>query len=1110
MPRSNRGRPASEITNDQTPIIPFDRFGRIGTADDTDTIQRAIDASSEYGIKVGQEGEFNVNKIILKDRSRIVAPGETSMRLIARVGSAEDSLVQLAQGVVQNVFLKGISLNGNVAGQAAMWLKAIPNSDTGVLQGGLWYFRFEDMEISGFTGADTIWFDGYGNAPGDPAAFQGPIQFGTMSNVRAFRGALDKRALRMSGQVGQINFDAGCQFDSSLAGYPDGGTAENILIERDVKSGGTHSDQAPYSINFYGTTCQGGNRGIRIERATGITMHSMHFENLKEGILNSVSAWGNSVQACVFGLVGVGTDGYGVKNMGGLISCRDLTFLGNASGFTQTHYISWFDQPIKLEGYHRDDTGIRTFGITRAAMDPAMSLDTGYSDHIYVNGPGGGIVIKNIVSQLMPGEQLTIRANAGSVILDNGTGNGAIDLGAFRAPARIPADSIAILQRDDLAGGPMKLVSIGGNRGHVRPLGTYVTAAMSPYSIPADLGTIRVDTTAGNVVLKLPSVSNTPPGHRISVFRVSGGSNTVYINGNTTAENPGGFSDNVIRLTTVLQSIDFERNGLIGEGGWDPLAGSDMHSGIPSVVDSTYLQGYGTIVARGPQGQVYLGTQPPISNPTLSLRGAVFSAAAPYPYGNALEWGHDNPSGYVHTLGTEPGTGYGFLGFHIEHGTSPNSGTYTTRGVMGILMRSDGLGGVTWQRAAAASQTNGSLVQLASLAQDGTFTSAVLAASVSVNVGPGAAYAQIASGGLTTNVPLLVNNYINVNRAASGPTMFMSSNVGDTGIAFSPASAGSTVYLDNSRVGSSMAFRTSSGSATDRTWLTVLASGAAQFSYAVTIANVLTVATTGGVTGINITDATGNTGISFTPANSSTSAFIDQRRVGSNTYFRQSSASAADTIWLTVTAAGEATFSQITSFSQYIQGPAAYFGSNTGSVAKLTYWDGTTSFIPSIDLARVRGAVFGISVSDSSGTYAGIAIQAVQLTATTGTLFGMRCWGVAQHSTGTVTSVVGCDGGIYVSGNTVTRASALNGSAVVTAGIVGELRMIHAGAPAISGGVSITTLYGLLIDAMTGATTNYAIKTLGGRVAFVGLPSATTGVAGDLYRDPTTGALFAA
>jgi len=51
---------------------------------------------------------------------------------------------------------------------------------------------------------------------------------------------------------------------------------------------------------------------------------------------------------------------------------------------------------------------------------------------------------------------------------------------------------------------------------------------------------------------------------------------------------------------------------------------------------------------------------------------------------NALEWGHQNTSGYHNTLGFQVGGGQGFIGFATEAGTNMN--TYRTRGAMGTAI----------------------------------------------------------------------------------------------------------------------------------------------------------------------------------------------------------------------------------------------------------------------------------------------------------------------------------------------------------------------------------------------------------------------------------------
>jgi hypothetical protein len=61
--------------------------------------------------------------------------------------------------------------------------------------------------------------------------------------------------------------------------------------------------------------------------------------------------------------------------------------------------------------------------------------------------------------------------------------------------------------------------------------------------------------------------------------------------------------------------------------------------------------------------------------------------------GNAFEFGHTNQAGYASTLGANVGSGKAFLAFHAEAGT--NNNTYLTRGVSGVVVQSDLVGGLT-------------------------------------------------------------------------------------------------------------------------------------------------------------------------------------------------------------------------------------------------------------------------------------------------------------------------------------------------------------------------------------------------------------------------------
>lgn len=72
--------------------------------------------------------------------------------------------------------------------------------------------------------------------------------------------------------------------------------------------------------------------------------------------------------------------------------------------------------------------------------------------------------------------------------------------------------------------------------------------------------------------------------------------------------------------------------------------------------------------------------------------------------GNSLEFGHTNAAGYGSMIGAESGTGRPFVAFNAEHGTNAN--TYLTRGISGMVVRSDGAGALLVGRVATASADN--------------------------------------------------------------------------------------------------------------------------------------------------------------------------------------------------------------------------------------------------------------------------------------------------------------------------------------------------------------------------------------------------------------------
>lgn len=921
MAFSNRGRPANEVQNGDTYVVPFSNFGRVFSADDTTTLQKALDWSADTGLPVGQEGEFLVNGLVIKDRMKLICPGEKTTRIVPRTGSVEAQVISLAADVVQNVTMSGFRLTGNgISGQHGVHLRAVAGMATGFLQGGLWNFTFEDIEVTGFTG-EGWWLDGGNNAPGDPAAFRAPIQMGSFRGVRVFNDPGSKRALRLSGQVGQVGFDERCEFDHFSPSDNFSGTAENILIERSVDAAGVqYSDIAPNTILFKGITCQGAVRGATVERSSGITFLGGHFENLREGILNSVSAFGNLVIGTDFANVGYRGDGsgWGVKNTGGQITVRDLKWLSSSPVTAcETHYVSWFNQTLEIEGGHFDGTGIRTSGITRGALasTPTLTLDT--SNNVYVNGPQS-TPITTIDSVLSPGEILTLRANGGYIVIGD-TGN--IDPTPFRAPLRVPSGGAALLQRNDLSG-VWKVIGLSGPQGHRYPDNAFVNLSLSPYQAIAGMGTIRVDASSGNVTIRLPSINDTGPGERITVKRIDGSSNTVFINGATSGENPDGQGTNVVRLTGATQSMTFERNGLVGTQGWDTVSDSSTASG-------TITSGAGTelSVTSNPsatQGQRTIWSSPSYGMAMRPGSGTVYDFSIWDAVG----------SGYI--MGVTPGTRDIFFGGVVTVATRVSAPqfdvTSTTGYTVSGLLRIATSGPYATYFSPTGSSTTGALLIIGGTTDKsfyfdadlftwrtltGAATSVVLDSTGKLFMYRESIMIVVSGKGLVdsshtvrvgvTSVGVTTTGVLTHNGDSGGIAINVTDAVGNTGISFTPLNSASGAFFDNRRVGAQTIFRTSNATSVDRTWLTVNSTGTVGFGFAVTINNVLTINTSTGATGIDIFDSASHSGISFTPAVGG-SAFIDNGRVGSGMVFRVSTSSSRDKTWMTVSSLGVVVF----------------------------------------------------------------------------------------------------------------------------------------------------------------------------------------------------------
>ncbi|MCU1384986.1 MAG: hypothetical protein JWL71_3683 [Acidobacteria bacterium] len=585
MARDNTNRPPHEFgqwaaLQGNTNVRPFSDFGPVFTADDTATIQAAVDWSSSSGIPVGGDGTYPIDGVVIKDRARVICPGPrgntagVGTTFVPKSGGTAKGLFLLDTGPVQRVVLSGFGLDatgGANAGQHGIYFLAMPIFIAGAWQGGLWSSVWNDLMVQGFTG-EQIWLHASGDEVAHP--FSAPHQFGRMTGVVALTASTTRRALRLTGQVGQFNYDAACQFDGALGGGASRliGT-ENVLIERGVDRTTfvQDSDRAPYTHNFFGSTFQSNTLAARIERATNINFIGAHFEECPRGVKFDVQAYGNSVRSCDF--QNVGQDAHGtipgrvIEATGG--SETSVLVDGNIFvGPVDTHFAqSGGAQLITGAGNRHSGDTLRTSGLTKGAIAAAATITTQSFNYVYVNG--SATAVNTIASDLLPGEVLVLRANGADLLLG---ASGNIELGAYQAPLRVPQNGSAILIRNDLSN-VWLLAAVGGQNSLRAPV-VFINASNSPYTVVPGSGTVNVDCTSGNVVVNLPANTLAPSGARLTVRRFDSSGNSCTINGAT-----GG----AVALTRVLQAIDFERDAIVGSGAWALVGGYNLPLAQPLI-----------------------------------------------------------------------------------------------------------------------------------------------------------------------------------------------------------------------------------------------------------------------------------------------------------------------------------------------------------------------------------------------------------------------------------------------------------------------------------------------------------------------------------------------
>ena len=290
--------------------------------------------------------------VILKDFVNPIGLAKLITILKSPAGSTAAGCVMMAAGPVR-ACLKNLSVVGNGnANQKGIYLQAVGNGGV-PNHGGWWNSGLDNVRVSGFAG-DQIWLRGGG------ADFLKPHQFLTFKDVEAYTTGT-AAALRITGQVAQVDLLGHCQFDGPSSS---GGTGTNIVVTREVNDAmGNVSDVAPSAIRFGNVTTQDNKRGYTIERAAGVVIEGGWWENLAEGLEANTSAPLVRVKGVYTANVGANAGaGWVMKAAGGaLISAEENTFAGTVD----KHFINSFgDGILQRNNITTAGTPVVTDGIT--------------------------------------------------------------------------------------------------------------------------------------------------------------------------------------------------------------------------------------------------------------------------------------------------------------------------------------------------------------------------------------------------------------------------------------------------------------------------------------------------------------------------------------------------------------------------------------------------------------------------------------------------------------------------------------------------------------------------------------------------------------------------
>ena len=423
--RGGPRRPLRELLNDVA--VSVRDFGALGDgrADDTEAIQRAIDAVAreQSGAVFLPPGRYRIRSLVMRHGVAIQGVGAKASMLEALPSDAP-ALISLDEGPVQFADLRALRLVGGQAGQAtnpgqwAVHYQARP-IDEPPFHGGAWFTSFDTVYVTGFD--NGLWFEG---GASDHLL---PHQFNRLNNVIVTINATPAgRALLCHGQCNQFDYTA-CVFDRRR-------WTEGINIEL---GSGVADANTPKLHHLNLVTAQRATTALAIRGAHNVTVENCWFENLHQAIDASGEAEGLLITRCRF--ANAAGDGFcarfGPRAHGAftdnLVAGAVHRMLVNDSRIgVEAHgnRLYWNDPSM-------DDLAESATARIVVAADGTLDL----ANHRHAVVETGGRAIRRIRSQLLPGEQASIVPLDGPLAMAAGGDTAvAIRAAATEFPAREP------------------------------------------------------------------------------------------------------------------------------------------------------------------------------------------------------------------------------------------------------------------------------------------------------------------------------------------------------------------------------------------------------------------------------------------------------------------------------------------------------------------------------------------------------------------------------------------------------------------------------------------------------------------------------------------------